>query len=187
VKSPEFAKLGITFTTGTSNDSGGVSVRDYKLSFDPSRLAGAAADDEKSKAMAKEMARVFQAMFGSDGVPFRLAMANGRGVMSIGKGGGDAAKAVAPAAGTWPAGLQPAMAAVDGCNPMFVERIDFAAAMRGMGAFMPPEVRGQMPTPPADAKAEFVLGGGVRGTEWRAFLTVDLTGFGAMITAMKPR
>jgi hypothetical protein len=167
VKRPEFAKMGMMITAGAPSDRGGAAVRDYMLTIDPSRMAavtGAAADDEKSKAVQKQMAETFQAMFGSDGIPMRMQVADGSGVISIGKIGSDAAKAGASTSGVWSAGLQPALTLVSGCNPMFVERIDFAAMMRGMASFMSAAERGRMPLPPADAKADIVVGGGMGAT-----------------------
>jgi hypothetical protein len=190
VKRPELAGLGMTISAGAASDDGGVAVRDYELRFDPSRLgsaAGAEVDDERAKEMAKQMTAVFQAMFGSDGVPVRIALADGRGAISVGKSRGDVAKALAPATGTWPAPMQRAMASVSGCNPMFVERFDFAAILRGMSAFAPASERGAIPAPPAGAKADVVVGGGVRGAEWRAFLFLDLAGLGATFRATQPR
>jgi hypothetical protein len=184
---PELGELGLAFVAGGAKDDGGTSVREYQLTFDPSRLAKAFGDEARSDAMAKQMKTVFQAMFGSDGVPLRFAVADGRGTISVGKLPAAAANAPAPARGTWPAELQGTMDALSGCNPLLIERFDFAAILRGVGPLMPESERRNLPVVPAGAKAEFVFGGGVRGPEWRALLDIDLAGFGAMIQGSRPR
>lgn len=184
---PEWAELGVGFAAGAASQEGGIVMRDHKLTFDPARLAGGGTDDAQTQALQKQMAAMMQSMFGSDGVPVQLALQNGAGVVRVGKAGGDLKQALAPAPGAWPASLQPALAAVAGCNPMLVEQVDMAALVRAMGAFAPPGARDQMSALPADAKANFVLGGGVHGAEWRLYVGFDLAGFGKMIHAMQPR
>ena len=182
---PEWAELGVAFTSGPGIVDGTTFVRDHKMTFDPSRLSGAAADDAQAKAAVQQVNAVMQALFGTDGMPLQLALRNGAGAMHLGKASGDVKKLLAPAAGAWPSALQPALAAVAGCNPMFVEQLDMAAVVRAMGAFAPPEARDAMSSLPADAKADFVLGGGVRGAEWRAYLAFDLAGFGKLVQALQ--
>lgn len=184
VQRKELADIGVQVTADAA--ASGEGSRAWKVTFDPSRMVGVPADDDRSKAVAAEMATMFQKLFGADALPVRAEIRDGRGVIGVGKPLAAAAKPGATAAGAWPARLQPALTALAGCNPMFVERIDFAAMMRGMGPLMASGRGTPPPMPPADAKADMVFGGGVRGAEWRLFFSIDLVGFGAMVKAMMP-
>jgi hypothetical protein len=186
-KRPELANLGVMLREAAPADGGAIATRAWTVKLDPDRLAGGAMGDAGSQAMAQQMSEVVRSLFGDEGLPAQLAATDGRGVFQVGKPTVDTTRALAPASGAWPAAIRPALRVVEGCNPLFVERIDYAAMMRGFLAAMPSVAASGMPKPPADARADVTVGIGVRGAEWRAVLGVDLAGFGAMVRQMMPK
>jgi hypothetical protein len=127
-------------------------------------------------------------MFGSDGMPVRIATKGGRAVVTVGKPQEDVARSFATTRGSWSPAMRKALQQVADCNPMLVERFDVAPMMGSMMQIMAkgPSAK-QMPRLPPGSSADFVVSAGIRGSEWRFGLGVDVIGFCKMMKAMMPQ
>lgn len=182
---PELEQVGAKITSVGSADVEGATARDYLMKFDVDKLLGEPAGNAAAQPQA---AAVFQRMFGSDGLPLRIAAKGGRAVMTVGKPRQDVASSFAVTGGSWSAATRLALQQVADCNPLLVERLDMAALMGGMAKIMAAGATTRpMPELPAGSSADFVMSMGIRGSEWRFGLAFDVVGFSKMMKAMMPR
>lgn len=178
------ARLGISSGPAKTAEVDGASIRDYEVKVDLDRFAASFGDQVKPPER-DSMTAMLQALFGAEHLPLRLATKGGRSVMAIGPQRNHTATLASldGKGGTGSKSLQAALARFCDCNPVVVERIDFAAMMSMMAQFAGPT----FPALPAGQSADFVFAAGIRQNEWRGQLTIDLTGFAKMVQGAMPR
>ncbi|HEU4417867.1 MAG TPA: hypothetical protein VFT55_02955 [Planctomycetota bacterium] len=178
------ARLGISSGPARTAEVDGASIRDYEVKVDLDRFAASFGDQVKP-AERDAMTTMLRAMFGAEHLPLRLASKGGRSVMAIGPQRNHTATLASldGKGGTGSKPLQAALARFCDCNPVFVERIDFAAMMSMMAPFAGPA----FPAVSAGQSADFVFAAGIRQNEWRGQLSIDLTGFAKMMQGAMPR
>jgi hypothetical protein len=128
-------------------------------------------------------------MFGGGNLLMRLANKGGRSVLAIGAQPNLAATLASldGKGGTWSKSVQAVLARLGDCNPLVVERIDFAAMMSGMSQVAAAVGGPALPPVPAGQSADFVIAAGIHKSEWRGQLSIDVTGFAKVVKAMMPR
>lgn len=185
--------LGITSQAPQSSEDGDRKFCDFALTIDANKMLAATGQGATEPGEATEQqertASIAKAMLGGSAIPIRTAHEQGRLVMALGGDSKQAASdALAATTGSWSPAVQSALRQVEGCNPLVVERIDYAAMMSGVARLMK-QASPDMPALniPTDSSANIVVFGGIQGDEWLAGASVDIAGLGRMIRAMMPR
>lgn len=181
MRSESLQKMGVTATVAEPTTVDGTTVRDVELAIDSEKLMALSGNSTPPEATG-----MFEAMFGK-AIQLRLAQQGKRAVMTLGAPRKEAAtQALAATDGSWSPHVQRALTTLQGCNPMFIERIDFAAMMGAMFSVMlPPGAKA--PAFPEDATANLVIYMGITGDKWRGGLSMDIAGLGEVGQAMQPR
>ena len=179
------AKMGISSGPAKAVEADGASIRDYEMKIDLDKfatLSGLPAERDST-------ATALHAMFGGGNLLMRLANKGGRSVLAIGAQPNLAATLASldGKGGNWSKSVQAVQARLGDCNPLVVERIDFAAMMSGMSQVAAAVGGPALPPVPAGQSADFVIAAGIHKNEWRGQLSIDVTGFAKVMKAMMPR
>jgi hypothetical protein len=176
-------KMGLVAETPKTSVDGDTKITDIKIAIDFGKLLAVTGSGGTNQ---EQTSDAIKAMFG-DGMAIRMAQRGDRVVMTWGKDRAAVAKATLEASeGSWSPGMQSAVARLEGCNPMFVERIDFARMMAAVFANMA-KSGAPVPTVPKGANANMLFFGGINGNQWRGGLSVDIAGLGEQARLMSPR
>ncbi|HEX6810255.1 MAG TPA: hypothetical protein VF384_01415 [Planctomycetota bacterium] len=182
-----FAMAGITIETPRTTETAGATITDRDLVIDFAKFAGAM--NLTMTGMGRVTSeQVLEAVFGGSRIPLRIATKDEHGVFAFGKQQDAALAALDGTARAWSQPVQEALARVADCNPLLVGRIDAVALMAGP-ARIASRLDDTLPVPnlPAGASGDWAFSAGIRGSEWRAGMSMDVAGILKVIMAQAPR
>ena len=191
--------IGASFSGPVRSAVAGVPVTSFVLEFDASTLTqvmGVGTEPDNAAgpdyAAEEELTRMFETMYGDEGVRMSVAQKDGQAVLVVGGDDAYLADSIArlgAGAGKLPEPLQAALEQVGDRSPSMVVHLDlghFTAMMLGMTAnFMP---QAELPSV-ADLdgiSAPLTFYGTLEDHTWRADLVLDLAGL-AQLVQLKPR
>lgn len=176
-------QMGLVAETPKTSVDGDTKISDIDIAIDFNKLMAVAGQEGTNQEQASD---AIKAIFG-DGMAVRVAQRGDRVVITWGKDRDAVAMAtLAASEGSWSPAVQTAVAKLEGCNPMFIERINFARMMAGAFATMAKSGT-RVPTVPKGASANMLLFGGIIGEQWRGGISVDIAGFSEQARLMIPR
>ncbi|MGK0204667.1 MAG: hypothetical protein ACI9S9_003752, partial [Planctomycetota bacterium] len=176
-------KLGVVAEAAKTSTDGDMKITDINLAIDMNKLMTLSG---QPAAQEDQVSAAFQAMF-VDGMAIRMAQRGDRLVMTFGKDREAAAKATLTASdGAWTPMVQTALDRLEGCNPLIIERIDFASMMAAAFATMAKSGT-RVPNVPKDLSSNILFFGGVNGNQWRGGFSVEVGGLVEISRLMIPR
>lgn len=190
VANASLGEIGMVFDPPQPVEAGGATAVEYRMNVDIDRLAkvvGRAPADRDADRI--EMRAALVAVFGEGGTATaRLATRGGFGVFSLSADPAYHERALASLGqgdGQLPAVTDRAFEALEGCNPVIVQRIDIGQILGSISSIAErdPALQSKSgPHVPGDASAVVTYLFGIKSREWRAGMEVDLAGFARMIS-----
>lgn len=183
LQSDAVKELDLFSSTTERKQDGDTSLLHANIAFDLDKLGTftrAMATTPAPEVDLPDTSDVMRQMLGDGTCAATFAVRDGRAGLAF--GGDHAARAtqlIARTDGHPSSLLQTGLDEVAGCSPMFVERIDFSALLVDTMALV-----GERSPTGAPPPCDMLLYGGIRGSEWRAGLKLDVIGMNQLFAGL---